>query len=108
MAVSNQAYMTFTEPGFQGHFKIIAWYGDKAHVLISDRESDATMHVVWKTYPVAVKQAHAEGSFIVLEKLYIFRTGIVDILLSGTYEDHQKMEWVLDEDPNDLKASEIP
>lgn len=78
------------------------------HVVISDRESNATTHVVWKTYPVAVKEAHAEGSFIVLEKLYIFRTGIVDTSLSGTYEDHQKMEWVLDEDPNDLKASEIP
>lgn len=72
MAVSNQAYMTFTEPGFQGHFKILAWYGDKAHVLISDSDSDATMHVVWKSYPFAFKEVHAEGLFITFEKLYIY------------------------------------
>ena len=107
MAVSNHAYLV-SDPDFQGHFKIMAWYGDRAHVVITSNDSDASMDVVWKTYPVGLKVSHAGGSFIVLEKLFIHRTCIVDTSMSGSYEDHQKMEWVLDEDANELKASVPP
>jgi hypothetical protein len=97
---SHPAYATFTEPGFSGRFTVVAWFGDKAHVLISDHDGEAAMEVVWKLLPGNGDLFPEEGSFIVMVKDYSRRTCTVRI----EEQPRPYVMWLLDAAPTSLSA----
>ena len=104
---NHPSYRLFANAGFSGRFEVVEWFGDKAHVVISDVEGLAQrMEVVCMASAKKDQQAvSAAGDVRVTAVNYNKRTCNIEVSAHGDGANRIAMLWLLDYEPSALQRA---